>query len=204
MVERTTLHIIDVDADRRAHLARLAFAAGHHAETYADIAEFFASLPVTGIALMHDEPAGRAVPLLIDALAKTTAWLPVIAYTLHVDSAGMAQTMKGGAADCIPMPAQIAPLNACIERVMRENEHHIADRDRVREARRRVSLLSAREREVLERLAAGSSNKMMARDLGLSPRTIEIHRMKMMAKLGVRHATDAVRLWFDATSVQAA
>jgi DNA-binding CsgD family transcriptional regulator len=62
------------------------------------------------------------------------------------------------------------------------------------EARGRIASLSTREREVLHWLAEGSSNKNIARELDISPRTVEIHRANMMAKLGAKHAAEAVRL----------
>jgi FixJ family two-component response regulator len=66
------------------------------------------------------------------------------------------------------------------------------------EARDRIASLSVREREVLEWLAQGSSNKVIARELDISPRTVEIHRANMMHKLGARHAAEAVRLKLEA------
>jgi FixJ family two-component response regulator len=66
------------------------------------------------------------------------------------------------------------------------------------EARDRISTLSTREREVLDWLAEGSSNKAIARELDISPRTVEIHRANMMNKLGARHAAEAVRLRLEA------
>ena len=65
------------------------------------------------------------------------------------------------------------------------------------DARRRDSQLSKREREVLELLALGSSNKVIARELSISPRTVEIHRGNMMTKLRAIHSAEAVRLWLQ-------
>jgi FixJ family two-component response regulator len=66
------------------------------------------------------------------------------------------------------------------------------------EARSLISCLSGREREVLDWLTRGSSNKVIARELDISPRTVEIHRANMMAKLGASHAAEAVRLKLEA------
>ena len=64
--------------------------------------------------------------------------------------------------------------------------------------RSRIDALSVREREVLDWLAMGSSNKAIARELEISPRTVEIHRANMMTKLGANHAAEAVRLKLEA------
>lgn len=92
-------------------------------------------------------------------------------------------------------------MNDAISRAAKEADAFRAQRARAAEARQRISRLSLREREVLDRLADGCSNKAIARDLDISPRTVEIHRMKMMGKLGARHAAEAVRLRIEASGL---
>jgi DNA-binding CsgD family transcriptional regulator len=75
---------------------------------------------------------------------------------------------------------------------------HAYARRKMFEARARIGMLSPREREVLDWLAEGLSNKAIARELSISPRTVEIHRANMMEKLGAGHAADAVRLRMEA------
>jgi two-component system response regulator FixJ len=81
-----------------------------------------------------------------------------------------------------------------LAQVVSEMTHHGLARRRMIKARTRIANLSTREREVLHWLAEGSSNKAIARELDISPRTFEIHRANMMAKLGAKHAAEAVRL----------
>ncbi|MBB4613169.1 response regulator transcription factor [Novosphingobium taihuense] len=201
MVDRVTLHILDSDSARRAQLARLAFAAGHHAEIYASAGELLAHAPSGGLVLAQDEPVGEGIRKLIAAMMHAGHWLPVVAIAEAPQTAAVVSAIKAGALDYLAQPTQIAPLNEAVARATREADTFRAQRARAAEARQRISRLSLREREVLDRLAEGCSNKAIARELDISPRTVEIHRMKMMGKLGARHAAEAVRLRIEATGL---
>ena len=201
MIERVTLHILDSDSARRAQLARLAFAAGHHAEIYAHAEELLSHAPAGGLVLAQDEPVGEGIAALVAAMNQAGQWLPLIAIAETPTISAVVRAIKAGALDYLTVPEQIAPLNEAVARSAREADAQRLQRARAAEARQRISRLSMREREVLDRLAEGCSNKAIARDLEISPRTVEIHRMKMMGKLGARHAAEAVRLRIEATGL---
>lgn len=201
MIERVTLHILDSDSARRAQLARLAFAAGHHAEIYAHAEELLSHAPAGGLVLAQDEPVGEGITALVAAMMRAGQWLPVIAIAENPSISAVVRAIKVGALDYLTVPEQIAPLNEAVARSAREADAQRVSRARAADARQRISRLSMREREVLDRLADGCSNKAIARDLEISPRTVEIHRMKMMGKLGARHAAEAVRLRIEATDM---
>ncbi|MFM9937749.1 MAG: response regulator transcription factor [Novosphingobium sp.] len=201
MIERVTLHVLDSDSARRAQLARLAFAAGHHAEIYAHAEELLSHAPSGGLVLAQDEPVGKGITALVAAMMRAGQWLPVIAIAEAPTISAVVSAIKAGALDYLTVPDAIAPLNEAIARSARQADAQRLQRARAAEARQRISRLSTREREVLDRLAEGCSNKAIARDLEISPRTVEIHRMKMMGKLGARHAAEAVRLSIEATGL---
>ncbi len=99
------------------------------------------------------------------------------------------RAMKAGAADFLEKPCNDKALLGSIEAALgKETDLDIGD------AIRRIAMLSARERQVLDRLLAGLPNKLIAYDLGISVRTVEVHRARMMERLGVRQFAEVVRL----------
>ena len=117
---------------------------------------------------------------------------PVVVMTAHGDVPTAVRAMKAGAVDFIEKPFDDGALLAAVEAALQSPQASGAAG--AGDAAERVAALSPREREVLDLLIAGKPNKLIARDLGLSPRTVEVHRARMMARLGVGSLAEAVRL----------
>jgi two-component system response regulator FixJ len=132
------------------------------------------------------------------ALKDKGVTLPVIIMTGHGDVALAVQAMKGGAIDFIEKPFEKAVLLAAIDQGLAYLRRAASDRSSADDAAVRLRRLTAREREVLDGLAKGLPNKTIAYDLGISPRTVEIHRANLMNKLDVRSLSEALRLAFAA------
>ncbi|WP_137862418.1 MULTISPECIES: response regulator [unclassified Sphingomonas] len=125
------------------------------------------------------------------------AALPVIVLTGHGDVTIAVRAMRGGAIDFLEKPFEadqlLGAIDKAFERMLESNGASRTDA-----ARTQLASLSAREREVLDGLAAGFPNKTIAYDLGISPRTVEVHRANLMQKLGARSLSEALRVTFIA------
>jgi two-component system response regulator FixJ len=115
--------------------------------------------------------------------------IAVIVVTGQGDIQTAVRAMKAGAADFLEKPYSDDALLGSIEATFeKEANLNMAD------AAQRVATLSTREREVLDGLLAGRANKLIAYDLGISVRTVEVHRARMMERLGVRQFSEVIRL----------
>jgi len=198
MTRKASLHFVDSCSRQRAELARVGFALGHHCEVYGDLSELAVHPPRDGIIIARDTVEDGGVGMILDRLGRLGIWLPLIAVDVQPRPGRIVEAIKAGALDYLALPLDPERFTRCLSRIEKEAEQFGAARRRMIEARDRISTLSTREREVLDWLAEGSSNKAIARELDISPRTVEIHRANMMTKLGARHAAEAVRLKLEA------
>lgn len=194
MEQRLSLHIVGGNSRSRAEQARVAFELGYHAEVYSDLAEMLCRPLRAGIIIAYGQVLDGGVARLIDRLGNAGIWLPVIPAMENPPIGNVVEAIKGGALDYLALPLDKADFSRMIRHLEQEAGRHAAARRRMVEARQRVGKLSKREREVLDWLSEGCSNKAIARALSISPRTVEIHRANMMEKLGAQHSAEAVRL----------
>jgi FixJ family two-component response regulator len=119
---------------------------------------------------------------------------PVIMLTAHGDATSARNALKAGASDFIEKPIEEPVLLAALAAAMAERDAMDAARTRREEASRRFERLTPREREVLAMVVAGRHNREVARALGISPRTVEVYKARLMDKLGVERLPELIRL----------
>jgi two-component system response regulator FixJ len=124
--------------------------------------------------------------------------LPVVIMTGHGDIDMAVAAMKAGASDFIEKPFEKAALLGCVEAARTLSVAERGAGARAEDARARLNVLTERERDVLDGLVEGLPNKTIAFDLGISPRTVEIHRANLMQKLEVKSLAEALRIAFHA------
>lgn len=193
------VHIVDDDAHVRASISFLLRSRGFVTEIYSSGFEFLEQANLDRGCVLLDlrmpEMDGLAV---LEALAARNCELPVIMMSGQGDIPTAVMAMRMGAADFLEKPHSEAELVGAITRVSAEMEEMETRRAAREQALSRVAELSLRERQVLQGLIAGLTNKGIARHLDLSVRTVEMHRARMLATLDVGSLAEAVRVAIDA------
>ncbi|WP_338014741.1 response regulator transcription factor [Altericroceibacterium spongiae] len=193
-----TIHFVDNDSRARAEKARIAYASGHHAEVYSDLQELITIKPDNGVLMVTDRVIAGDPEHVMERLGEAGISLPLVVTSDQPAVQAVVRTMKAGALDYLKTPFDQDRFADVMHRLALEASSHMEARRKLIEARGRIAQLSKREREVLDWLAEGNSNKAIARALDISPRTVEIHRANMMDKLGTNHSAEAVRLRIEA------
>lgn len=194
------VHLVDDDEAIRRSVGFMLKTSGFHVRAYESGTELLKSVAhlEQGCILLDIRMPGMDGIEVQAALRSKGVSLPVIIMTGHGDVTLAVQAMKAGAVDFIEKPFEKAVLLSAIENGVERLKRSAASVDRADEAAVRLQALTPREREVLDGLAKGLPNKTIAYDLGISPRTVEIHRANVMSKLGARSLSEALRVAFTA------
>ncbi len=200
MTNRKLVHIVDDEGAIRRSASFMLKTSGYAVQTWP-----------TGVAFLKEVRHMPAGCVLLDvrmpemdglevqqALIERGVTMPIIILTGHADISIAVRAMKAGAVDFLEKPFEKAVLIGAIENAFARIAATDGAAARAAEADVVLGVLTPREREVLEGLAQGLPNKTIAYDLGISPRTVEVHRANLMAKLEVRSLSDALRLAFAA------
>jgi two-component system response regulator FixJ len=194
------VHLVDDDEAIRRSVGFMLKTSGFQVRSYESGVELLksASMLEPGCILLDIRMPGMDGIEVQSALREKGLTLPVIIMTGHGDVTLAVQAMKAGAVDFIEKPFEKAVLLSAIEHGIDRLKRSAAEVERADEAAVRLQALTPREREVLDGLARGLPNKTIAYDLGISPRTVEIHRANLMSKLGVKSLSEALRIAFAA------
>jgi two-component system response regulator FixJ len=194
------VHLVDDDAAIRRSVGFMLKTSGHRVESYESGTELLKNSGQLeqGCILLDIRMPGMDGLEVQQALQDKGVSLPVIIMTGHGDVSLAVRAMKCGAVDFIEKPFEKDALLASLEEGYRRLDRKGATEDRIRDSSVRLQALTPRERDVLDGLAQGLPNKTIAYDLGISPRTVEIHRANLMTKLEVRSLSEALRIAFAA------
>ncbi len=190
-----TIYVVDDDDAVRDSLQALLESNGFLVRAFDSARAFLAAGPLDAVGCVVSDirmPEMDGLRLQAELTARGVA-LPVLFITGHADVPVAVTAMKAGAVDFIEKPFEQSLLIGGIERAVRLSREARHRDGETADQRRRVDGLTAREREVFVCLAEGKQNKVIGIELGISPRTVEIHRARVLEKMGARSVSDLVR-----------
>ncbi|CAN7406506.1 response regulator transcription factor [Caulobacter sp. LjRoot300] len=200
MNERRMIHIVDDEEAIRRSAGFMLKTSGYAVSTYASGDAFLqaAKDAEPGCVLLDVRMPGMDGLEVQKVMAERGIAMPVVVLTGHGDITVAVRAMKGGAVDFIEKPFEKAVLLTAITAAFERLDDVEARAARASDAAIAIAALTSREQDVLRGMAQGLPNKTIAFDLGISPRTVEVHRANLMAKLQVKSLSEALRIAFAA------
>ncbi len=196
MPNEGVVHVVDDDLAVRQSLSFLLASDGLPVRLHESALAFLDAMTDTSTGCIVTDvrmPGIDGIELLRRLKARGFS-LPVIVMTGHADVPMAVEAMKEGAVDFIEKPFDDDMFLAAVRSALRLQEQHAQRDAQVNEVQARLQGLSERERQVLEGLVAGKANKVIAYDLGISPRTVEIYRANVMTKMQAGSLSELVRM----------
>jgi two-component system, LuxR family, response regulator FixJ len=189
------VYIVDDDKDVRESLGFLLEVAGFRVRSFASAKEFLADSGSKHGCLITDvRMPDMTGPELQEQIIHRRIALPVIIMTGHADVPLAVQTMRAGAIDFLEKPLRGELIIASVQRALKVNSQAVNRAMERKAAREQLSFLTPREHAVLEKLVQGCSNKVAAHELGISTRTVEVHRAHITEKLHTSGLAELVRM----------
>ncbi len=195
MNEQTIIAVVDDNPAVRDSLAVLLESAGYVARAYGDAQSFLAAYVPgrVGCLVLDVQMVGMSGPELQSELVRRGCDVPIVFVTAYGDVRTSVRAMKLGAVDFLTKPVIGAELLDRIHDALTRSRHVQDDSSRRQVLQARLEGLTPREREVLAMAALGWSSKVIARHLGISHRTVEIHRTRVMRKTGAGNLAELTR-----------
>jgi two-component system, LuxR family, response regulator FixJ len=199
LASKSVIHVVEDDQAMRDSLVELLEDAGHAVRAYTRAEELLSRAAdiEPGCIISDVRMPGLDGLTLLRRLRDCGSKTPLMLITGHGDVAMAVAAMKAGAVDFLEKPFEADVLLAAVGAALR---HPVSDTktEDAEASRQLLQKLTSREYEVFEQLAAGNSNKEIAAQLGISPRTVEFHRANIMQKMAVRSLPELVRVWLSA------
>ncbi len=195
-----TVFIVDDDASVRDSLGLLLGLRGYRTSLFADAASFLSALRTDwqGCLIVDIRMPGMNGLELQRELQGRGCALPVVIITGHGDVSSAREAFRADAIDFLEKPLDEAKLIKAIDESFRRQSVSLSTRQQQQEFSRRLDELTPREHEVMELVVAGRHNREIAAALGISPRTVEVHKARMMAKLDADNVPQLVRICLEA------
>lgn len=194
-ISNATVFIIDDDADFRESVQWLLESTPYTIESYASAQEFLDDYDQRPGCMLLDvrmpEISGLALQQIMQ---ERDIRLPVIVLTGHGDVPMAVTAMKNGALDFLEKPFDDDVLLKLVDRAMQEAQQRFSQQSEERELRELYDTLSRREREVMDLVVTGNSNREIAETLGISPKTVEVHRSRVMGKMRAESLAQLVQM----------
>jgi two-component system response regulator FixJ len=191
-----TVFVVDDDEAALDSLVVLLRSEGLNPRGFSSAEAFLAALTsdARGCVISDVRMPGMDGVELLRTLKSMGCMLPVVVITGHADVTVAVQAMKAGAADFVEKPFESEMILRLVRACLEENDEAVDANAKVMRVRRRMESLTARERQVLDQIIAGASNKQIAAALTISPRTVEIYRANVMSKMRADSLSELVRM----------
>lgn len=186
--------LLDESSQRRAEITHELSKRQCHVEPFEHIDELKSYWPNSGTFFIHDN--GSDVQKVLAEMENGRSYIPTVAYSAAPSAESVADLVLQGAVDYYTLSDSIDDLPDRLDRALERSQRYHRMMQEGWKARRVLNTLSTREVEVLQHLAMGETNKGIGKILNISPRTVEIHRCNLIAKIGAKHSNEAIRLAF--------
>ena len=199
------VYIVDDNEEVRKSLGKLIEAVGFNVRTFASGQEFLgldlesSDFSSPGCLVLDVRMPGMSGLKLQNKLAEHRSHLPIIFITGHGDVSTATEAFKGGAVDFIEKPFSEQKLLDSINKAIETSLKNYRDQIEIADIQQRIDTLTPREREILDGVVGGKTNKLIGLELNLSPKTVDFHRCNIMEKMGVNRAVQLTRLVMKAT-----
>jgi RNA polymerase sigma factor (sigma-70 family) len=191
------VHIVDDDASFRSAIERRLKKAGYAVSTYPSAQDLLDHLPnesESGCILLDVRIPGLSGPELQGRLSEIGSILPIVFLTGYADVQTTVRAIKAGAEDVLTKPVSSEELLGAVERALANHQAARSQRNKLDVVLAYIARLTPRERQVLDLVIRGNTNKQVANKLGATERTIKAHRHRVMEKLQVQSLAELVSL----------